>query len=81
MRDVTASGHHVVDVVPASGSPCSNSRFVAETGVSTKAKAAFDLRRAQTAHVLLRGIDWSAFDCFWTEAGTEWSRRHESTPS
>ncbi len=52
---------------------------VAELGISTKAKAVFNLRQAQRAHALLRGVDWSAFDWFWTEGGNEWSRRHDKS--
>lgn len=47
-----------------------------DESLPAKARTAFAKRQAARARVLVRAIDWTAFDWFWTEGGLEWERRH-----
>lgn len=52
---------------------------VPEPGLSSRAKAAVNHNQARRAFALLRAIDWTAFDWFWTDGGNEWYRRHDKS--
>lgn len=46
-------------------------------GISAKRRDEGRRRQLRLAHAYARAIDWTAFECFWFEAGLEAERRHD----